>query len=134
MNAVSSRFETRQGQATRVLEQMLENTEQYDLVILDPPAFIQRKRDLGKGRKAYQRINELALRLLAPGGVLVSCSCSMHLGMADLVEVLRAAARRTRCKLQIVELGHQAPDHPIHPAIPETQYLKAIFALVNPAG
>lgn len=134
LNGVQDRVEVRQGQAGKVMEQMLASSEQYDLVVLDPPAFIQRKRDLGKGRKAYQRINEGALRLLAPGGVLVSASCSMHLGMADLLDVLRAAAQRTRCELQIVELGHQGPDHPIHPAIPETEYLKVVFAVVTPAG
>jgi 23S rRNA (cytosine1962-C5)-methyltransferase len=134
LNGVQDRVDVHQGQATRVMEQMLADAEKYDLVVLDPPAFIQRKRDLGKGRKAYQRINEMALRLLAPGGVLVSASCSMHLAMADLLEVLRAAAQRTRCGLQVVELGHQGPDHPIHPAIPETEYLKAVFAVVTPAG
>jgi 23S rRNA (cytosine1962-C5)-methyltransferase len=134
LNGVGDRLEVHRGQAAGVLERMAAGDEKFDIVVLDPPAFIQRKKDLDKGRKAYQRINEAALRLLSPGGVLVSASCSMHLGMADLHEVLRAAAQRTRSQLQFVELGHQAPDHPVHPAIPETGYLKAVFSVVNPAG
>ena len=134
LNNVQDRVEVCQGQAATVLEQMLADGECFDLVVVDPPAFIQRKKDLAKGRKAYQRINELALRLLVPGGVLVSASCSMHLSMVDLVEVLRAAAQRTERELQLVEMGHQGPDHPIHVAIPETDYLKAVFAVATPAG
>lgn len=134
LNGVEARVEVHQGQATAVMQQMLDAGEQFELVVLDPPAFIQRKRDLGKGRKAYQRINELAMRLLAPGGVLVSASCSMHLTMPDLLEVVRAASQRVGCEARILELGHQGPDHPLHPAIPETDYLKAVFAVINPAG
>ena len=97
-------------------------------------AFVQRKRDLGKGRKAYQRINELALRLLAANGLLVSASCSMHLPEQDLVTAVAAAARRTGRSLRITHLGGQAADHPVHPVIPETRYLKAVFADLTPAG
>jgi 23S rRNA (cytosine1962-C5)-methyltransferase len=134
LNNVQDRVQVLQGQASRVMEQLVANAEHFDLVVVDPPAFIQRKRELGKGRKAYQRINELALRLLVPGGMLVSASCSMHLSMADLVDLLRAAAQRTGRQLQVVEMGHQGPDHPVHAAIPETAYLKAVFAVVTPAS
>jgi 23S rRNA (cytosine1962-C5)-methyltransferase len=101
---------------------------QFDVVILDPPAFIQRKKDLKKGIAAYRRINELGLQLLRPGGLLVSASCSMHLSRADLMLAMQQAAVRAGCQLRVVEQGAQGPDHPIHPAIPETEYLKAIFA------
>ena len=101
---------------------------QFDVVILDPPAFIQRRRDLKKGIAAYRRINELGLRLLAPGGLLVSGSCSMHLPRADLIVAMQQAAVRAGCQLRVVEQGGQGPDHPVHPAIPETEYLKAVFA------
>ena len=73
------------------------------------------------------RINELALQLVNPGGLLVSASCSMHLSRADLVACVQQAAVRTDCQVRIVEQGAQGPDHPIHPAIPETEYLKAVF-------
>jgi 23S rRNA (cytosine1962-C5)-methyltransferase len=102
--------------------------QSFDVVILDPPAFVQRRKDLKKGIAAYRRINELGLRLLRPGGVLVSGSCSMHLSRADLMQAMQGAANRAGTQLQIIEQGAQGPDHPIHPAIPETEYLKAIFA------
>ena len=66
--------------------------------------------------------------MLAPGGVLVSGSCSMQLPRQDLVAALASAAARCGCELQILEQGGQGPDHPVHPAIPETDYLKAVFA------
>ena len=99
------------------------------MIILDPPAFIQRKKDLKKGINAYRRINELALRLLKPGGLLVSASCSMHLQRSDLIHALQQAAVRAACNVRIVEQGGQGPDHPVHPAIAETEYLKSLFAL-----
>jgi 23S rRNA (cytosine1962-C5)-methyltransferase len=102
--------------------------EQFSLIILDPPAFIKKQKDQKEGTIAYQRINELALRLLAPNGILISCSCSMHMDDQDFMQMLRRASLRTHCNLQILERGHQAPDHPVHPAIPETDYLKMIIA------
>lgn len=134
LNGVQDRVSTRAGRADQVMRELADGGERYDIVILDPPAFIPRRRDLGKGRKAYRRINELALGLLQPGGLLVSASCSMHLSEADLLEMLAAAGQRSGHRLQVTELGGQGPDHPLHPAIPETRYLKAAFAMVNPAG
>jgi 23S rRNA (cytosine1962-C5)-methyltransferase len=110
------------------MKQMLAEGQSYDVVILDPPAFIQRRKDIKKGIAAYRRINELGLRLLKPGGLLVSGSCSMHLSRADLILAMQQAAVRADCQLRVVEQGAQGPDHPVHPAIPETEYLKAIFA------
>ncbi|MCX2980078.1 class I SAM-dependent rRNA methyltransferase [Halieaceae bacterium IMCC14734] len=133
-NGVSDRVSVLQGQATVVMEQLIAAGERFDIVILDPPAFVQRRRDLGKGRKAYRRINELAMQLLQPGGLLVSASCSMQLELSDLLLELQSAARRTGHFVQVLETGHQGRDHPQHPAIPETAYLKAVFARVNPVS
>jgi 23S rRNA (cytosine1962-C5)-methyltransferase len=102
---------------------------QYDVVILDPPAFVQRRKELKKGITAYRRINQLALQLLRPGGLLVSASCSMHLSRLDLIGAMQQAAVRAASGLRIVEQYGQGPDHPVHPAIPETEYLKSVFAL-----
>lgn len=134
LNGVAQRLDCRQGPADRVMQELASAGRQYDVVILDPPAFVQKKRDLAKGRKAYRRINEMALDLLAPGGLLVSGSCSMHLSEADLVECLQAAGSRRRRQLQLVGVGSQGEDHPVLPAIPETRYLKAAFSVVNSAG
>ena len=127
-NEVADKVSTCRGQATDVMTQLQSEGKSFDVVILDPPAFIQRRKDLKKGIAAYRRINELGLRLLSPGGLLVAGSCSMHLGRAELNEALQGAARRSGCELRIIEQGGQGPDHPIHPAIPETEYLKATFA------
>jgi 23S rRNA (cytosine1962-C5)-methyltransferase len=128
LNDLQSRVTVRRGPAAETMAAMRTEGCQFDVVILDPPAFIQRKKDLKKGIAAYRRINELGLRLLQPDGLLVSGSCSMHLSRADLISAMQQAAVRAGCQLRVVEQGAQGPDHPIHPAIPETEYLKAIFA------
>jgi 23S rRNA (cytosine1962-C5)-methyltransferase len=128
LNALADRVATMRGKADEVMTDLHNSGKTFDVVILDPPAFIQRRKDLKKGINAYRRINELGLRLLKPGGLLVSGSCSMHLGRAELNEALQGAAQRNKCQLRIIEQGGQGPDHPIHPAIPETEYLKAVFA------
>ena len=128
LNGFADKVSVRQGSAPETMKQMIAEGQAYDVVILDPPAFIQRKKDIKKGVTAYRRINELGLRLLNPGGLLVSGSCSMHLSRADLISAMQQAAVRAGCQLRVVEQGAQGPDHPIHPAIPETEYLKAIFA------
>jgi 23S rRNA (cytosine1962-C5)-methyltransferase len=128
LNGLEDRVSTRQGSAPETMSTMRAEGLQYDVVILDPPAFIQRRKDLKKGITAYRRINQLGLQLLKPGGLLVSASCSMHLSRADLMSAMQQAAVRAQCQLRVVEQGAQGPDHPIHPAIPETEYLKAVFA------
>lgn len=112
--------------AFMALKNLHQAKEKFDVIILDPPAFIKKQKDRKEGLLAYQRINELALKLLTPEGILVSCSCSMHLKYDDLIEILRRAAYRNDVSLQILERGHQGPDHPIHLVIPETDYLKMI--------
>ena len=128
LNDLAAIVTTRQGSAAETLAAMQGENQHYDVVILDPPAFIQRRKDIKKGFAAYRKINELGLRLLNPGGILVSASCSMHLSRADLMQAMQGAANRAGVQLQIIEQGGQGPDHPIHPAIPETEYLKAIYA------
>jgi 23S rRNA (cytosine1962-C5)-methyltransferase len=95
-------------------------------VILDPPAFIKRKRDEADGRRAYQRINRLGLELLAKGGLLVTSSCSFHMGRDAFVQTVQQASRRCGRTLQLLQVGTQGPDHPVHPAMPETAYLKTL--------
>ncbi|MDE2304488.1 MAG: class I SAM-dependent rRNA methyltransferase [Gammaproteobacteria bacterium] len=124
---------TRRGDAFEVLASLAAEGGQFDLVIVDPPAFAKRKKDLPKALAAYRRLNQAALELLAPGGMLVSCSCSYHVSADDLQEAIAKAARSSRRRLSILETGGQAPDHPVHPAIAETRYLKAHFCRVETA-
>ena len=122
---------TIKGDAFDVLEALAKEGAQFDIVIVDPPAFAKRKKDLPKALAAYKRLNQLAMRLLAGEGILVSCSCSYHVSAAELQEAIAKAARGADKHVQILEMGGQAPDHPVHPAIPETRYLKAYFCRVN---
>jgi 23S rRNA (cytosine1962-C5)-methyltransferase len=121
---------TRKGDAFDALEELAREGARFDLAIVDPPAFAKRKKDLPKAQAAYKRLNQLAMQLLSPDAFLVSCSCSYHLSAEQLQEAIGKAARSAGKHLQIVEAGGQAPDHPVHPAIPETRYLKAYFCRV----
>lgn len=130
LNKVAGKITTHCVDAFSGLNEMLKKGDQYDVIVLDPPAFIKRKKDIKEGQLAYRRINELAIKLLATNGILFTASCSMHLAQTELVDILRRCARKLNRSIQIIEQGHQAPDHPIHPAIPETEYLKLIVARI----
>jgi 23S rRNA (cytosine1962-C5)-methyltransferase len=121
----------RKGDAFDVLEELAKQGARFDIVIIDPPAFAKRKKDLPKALAAYKRLNQLAMQAIADDGILVSCSCSFHVSAEDLQDAIAKAARGAGKHLQILEMGGQAPDHPVHPAIPETRYLKAYFCRVN---
>jgi 23S rRNA (cytosine1962-C5)-methyltransferase len=99
--------------------------------VLDPPAFIKRKKDIPRGQAAYRKLNQAAMRLLDRDALLVSCSCSYHLAAEELVGLIQSAARHSGRFVQIIHSGGQSPDHPMHPAIPETRYLKAFFCRVT---
>jgi 23S rRNA (cytosine1962-C5)-methyltransferase len=122
---------TRKGDAFDALEDLAKQAERFDIVVIDPPAFAKRKKDLPKALAAYKRLNQLALQVIADDGILVSCSCSFHVSAEELQDAIAKAARGAEKHLQILEMGGQAPDHPVHPAIPETRYLKAYFCRVN---
>lgn len=128
LNGIEKQFTGAIGDAFDVLKTLREEGESFDIIVVDPPAFIKRKKDHPVGLGAYHRINELAVRLLNKDGLLLAASCSMHLQRDELVDVLRGAAHRTGHHAQILFEGTQGPDHPIHPAIPETRYLKAFLA------
>ena len=132
LNGVSQRLATQPGDAFAVLRALREARERFDVVILDPPAFIKRKKDLNAGLQAYRRLNQMAMQLLEKDGVLISCSCSQLLSRSLLEQLILQACRHLDRSMQILERGQQAPDHPIHPAIPETDYLKAVFARILP--
>ena len=133
LNGVADKLATREGDAFEVLKALREAREKFDVVVLDPPALIKRRKDQHAGTQAYQRLNQMAMQVLAKDGMLVSCSCSYHLQRDALVDVILKASRHIDRFLQLVEEGHQGPDHPVHPAIPETGYLKAFFARVLPS-
>lgn len=119
------------GDAFDTLSALAEAGERYDAVIVDPPAFIKRRKEIPQGQAAYRKLNQLALRVLEPGGLLVSCSCSYHLAHEELLTAIQGAARHVDRFVQVLHEGGQSPDHPRHPAISETRYLKAFFCRVT---
>jgi len=122
-----------QGDAFEVLSQLRADQQRFDVVVLDPPAFIKRRKDSKAGEQAYHRINQLGMQVLNRDGILVSASCSHHLAEDRFQKILLQSSRHLDRSLQILERGHQGPDHPVHPAIPETAYLKAMFCRVLPS-
>jgi len=103
----------------------------YDIVVLDPPAFAKSKRDLEKALSGYKELNLRALKIIKPGGVLVTCSCSFHVSAADFVAVVAAAGSDAHRSLRVLETRSQAQDHPILLNAPETGYLKCLIIHVN---
>ena len=104
---------------------------QYDSIVLDPPAFAKTKRDLEKALRGYKELNLRALKMLRPGGVLVTCSCSHHVGSADFLAVVADAASDAHKSVRLLENRGQSKDHPIVLNIPETAYLKCLVLIVS---
>jgi 23S rRNA (cytosine1962-C5)-methyltransferase len=132
LNQVGDRVTTLQGDAFEVLRDLRGAREHFDVVVLDPPAFIKRRKDLKEGTLAYRRLNEAALGLLERDGILVTASCSFHMQGDQLLRTVQQSARHSDRSLQLLQQGQQSPDHPIHPAVPETAYLKAFYLRVLP--
>lgn len=129
-NGLADRVTAVEGDAFELLKNYRHERERFDVVILDPPAFVKRKKDFAEGKTAYRRINEMAMQLLGKDGVLVTCSCSYHMPRAALLDTINGAARHLDRHVQILSQLQQAPDHPSVPAIPETDYLKGYIARV----
>ena len=98
----------------------------FDLIVLDPPAFVKSKKALREAEKGYLTINRRALDLLRPGGYLITCSCSYHMEREMFRELLAAAARQAGTSMRLVTVRSQAPDHPVLLHVPETEYLKCV--------
>ncbi len=128
LNGYGDRWQGEKGEVGAKLRALREAGERFDIVVLDPPAFIKRKKDRRSGVQKYRSINSLAVQLLKPGGTLVSCSCSHHLPATDLQNIVLQAGRDAHASVQLFARRGQGRDHPVHAAIPETDYLKAVFA------
>jgi 23S rRNA (cytosine1962-C5)-methyltransferase len=103
----------------------------YDTIVLDPPAFAKSKSNLETALRGYKELNLRALKMLRPGGILVTCCCSYHVSPAQYLDVVRVSAQDVHRNLRIVESRSQSKDHPILPNVPETEYLKCIIACVS---
>ncbi|MGM0616090.1 MAG: class I SAM-dependent rRNA methyltransferase, partial [Pseudomonadota bacterium] len=116
LNGVHEQVAIAEADAFDALAALKADGEQFDVVIIDPPAFIKKRKDIPNGERAYARLNREAMRLLGRDGLLLSASCSMHLAPERLVDVVRGSVRHQDRHGQIIFQGHQGPDHPVHPA------------------
>ncbi|MFP6848404.1 MAG: class I SAM-dependent rRNA methyltransferase [Pseudomonas sp.] len=132
LNGLTDQVACVEGDVFEALKQLKASEERFDVIVADPPAFIKRKKDLKNGEGAYRRLNEQAMRLLNKDGILISASCSMHLPEDDLQNILLTSARHLDRNIQLLERGAQGPDHPVHPAIAETRYIKSLTVRLLP--
>ena len=121
-----------EGSAQKLLAELAAEGRRFDLVSIDPPAFIKRHKDAGQGISAYRKLNQLAASLLKPGGILVSSSCSFHLKEETLLDCIARSAHKLGRACQLLAKGQQAADHPELLGMPETRYLKCCIARLLP--
>jgi 23S rRNA (cytosine1962-C5)-methyltransferase len=120
-----------EANAFDLLRDYASSGQQYDTIVLDPPAFAKGKSNVETALRGYKELNLRALKMLRPGGILVTCSCSYHVGPAEFAGVVAEAARDMHRNLRILENRTQAKDHPILLAVPETAYLKCMILAVS---
>ena len=120
-----------EGNAFDLLREYAAANRRYDTIVLDPPAFAKTKRDLEKALGGYKELNLRAMKMLQPGGILVTCSCSFHVSGADFLEVVADAARDVHRSFRLVENRGAAKDHPMLLNVPETSYLKFLILIVS---
>ncbi|MBU0900705.1 MAG: class I SAM-dependent rRNA methyltransferase [Gammaproteobacteria bacterium] len=132
LNGLTDKVACVEGDVFEALKQLKTSEERFDVIVADPPAFIKRKKDQKNGEGAYRRLNEQAMRLLNKDGILISASCSMHLEEDNLQNILLTSARHLDRNIQLLERGAQGPDHPVHPAIAETRYIKSLTMRLLP--
>jgi len=120
-----------EANAFDLLKDYSSSDHHYDTIVLDPPAFAKSKRDLDAALRGYKELNLRALKMLRPGGILVTCSCSYHVSQSNFLEMLASAAVDAQRTLRLIEVRRQAKDHPVLLNIPETAYLKCVIGHVT---
>ncbi len=129
--AVKSEIEWIEANAFDLLKDYATAGRQYDVIVLDPPAFAKSKRNLPAAMRGYKELNLRALKMLRPGGTLITCSCSFAVSEADFLLMLAEAAQDAHRSVRILERRGQSKDHPFLLGVPETNYLKCVFANVS---
>ena len=120
-----------EGDAFEMLQALAQAGRHFDVVVLDPPAFAKSRKSVDDALAGYQRLNKLGLTLVAPGGVLVTCSCTGLVDRYDFRHAVLRGARQARRRLRLVRESAAGPDHPSHPAMPDTEYLKCLAFAVE---
>lgn len=123
-NFSQAKFE--QADVFEFLKSSVQAEKTWDMIILDPPAFTKSKATLARAKRGYAEINRQALKLIRPGGFLVSASCSQHLSAQMLLDIVQAESKRVNRSLRLIQSAGQSPCHPILPIMPETSYLKCL--------
>ncbi len=119
-----------QQDAFKALDQFREQGERFDAVVLDPPKFTRNRFNINEALRAYHRINRVAVDLLQPDGILVTCSCSGSIQRADFLDMLVGVAEKSRREIQVLEQRGPSPDHPVNVACLENEYLKCFICRV----
>ena len=130
LNQPGHEIEWIEGNAFDLLKDYSAGERRYDTIVLDPPAFARSRKTLETALRGYKELNLRALKMLRPGGVLVTCSCSYHVSEGDFLETVASAARDARRTLRLIEKRGQARDHPVLVGVPETSYLKCLILQV----
>lgn len=130
LNGVADRCVYRRGDVRAELDTMAEQSELFDGVVLDPPGMVRSRSGLGRALKGYRRLNLAGLKVLKPGGILVTCSCSGLVSRSDFREVIAEVARESGRTIQILEQHGQPADHPVAATCPESEYLKMLICRV----
>jgi 23S rRNA (cytosine1962-C5)-methyltransferase len=131
LNGVDNRVAVQRTEGFETLEQLIADKKRFDIVAADPPAFVKSRKDLNVGSKAYRKLARLAAQAVEPGGLLFIASCSHNMPVADFAtQVSRGIHEGGRSAKQLYATG-AAPDHPVHPFLPESAYLKALILQVE---
>ncbi len=126
LNGVERKCQIIEGVAFDMMEKLPHMGRKYEVVCVDPPAFVKSRKDLGPGMKGYQKLARLAEPLIERSGYLFFGSCSSHVGVKDLIEVVSGGLAKSGRHFQLIKTSGAGPDHPVHPLLPETQYLKGL--------
>jgi 23S rRNA (cytosine1962-C5)-methyltransferase len=124
LNKVSERITFEECDVFERLRSLHQEGQCFGVIVMDPPAFVKSRKNIAEATKGYLTINRRALEILEPGGYLISCSCSFHMGRDPFREILTQAARLAKREVRLVETGSQAADHPVLLSFPESEYLK----------
>ena len=125
LSRVADRVTTRKADAFAALEHLIKNGETYDVVVCDPPAFAKSRKDVGAAARAYRKLARLAAQVAAPGGVLLLASCSFHMDAASFAQQTARGVTEAGRAARVLRRACAGADHPVHPHLPESAYLKA---------
>lgn len=131
INGLAARCRFRRADAFTELEALAKAGQEFDIVVADPPAFVKSKKDLGQGARAYRKLARLATACVRPGGFLFVASCSHNMEAALFAEEVRRGIHDLARSSRILAATGAAPDHPVHPALPETAYLKGLLLQID---